>query len=177
MYFDGREPLESMRDIVAKVPSVPFFVPHYAHDFLSQTKVLPEERTYYVGLCGGLEDQWDDIPDFTRVTPGVQTVVQLAIMAGMFMGCSTIYLMGLDHDWLSHGGSGTNFYTKEDAKNQQQGTVEGWDYKSLMMAMTTIWRVYEMHRRIAEKHGIRIVNVTNGGFLDVFERARYEDIV
>ena len=103
------------------------------------------------------------------MTPGVQTVVQLGIMAGMFMGCSTIYLMGLDHDWLSQGGSG-NFY-------QPQGNAAGWDYKSLMAAMTTIWNVYEMHRRIAAKHGIRIVNVTNGGFLDVFERARYEEII
>ena len=90
-YFDGREPVELMRDIVDTVPSAPFFVPHYASDFLSQTKVLPEERTYYVGLCGGLEDEWDAVPDFTRVTPGVQTVVQHGIMAGMFMGCSTIY--------------------------------------------------------------------------------------
>jgi hypothetical protein len=168
-YFDGREPVELMRDIVTTVPSAPFFVPHYASDFLSQTRVLPEERTYYVGLCGGLEDEWDEIPDFTRVTPGVQTVVQLGIMAGMFMGCSTIYLMGLDHDWLSHGGSG-NFY-------QPQGNAEGWNYKSLMAAMTTIWNVYEMHQRIAAKHGIRIVNVTAGGFLDVFERARYEDVI
>jgi hypothetical protein len=95
----------------------------------------------------------------------------------MFMGCSTIYLMGLDHNWLSHGGVPMNFYSKEDAKNQPQGNVGNWDYKSLMVAMTTIWRVYEMHRRIAERYGIRIVNVTNGGFLDVFERARYEDIV
>ena len=98
-------------------------------------------------------------------------------MAAMFMGCSTIYLMGLDHNWLSHGGTAMNFYSKEDTKNQPQGNVEGWDYKSLMVAMTTIWRVYEMHQRIAAKHGIKIINVTNGGFLDVFERARYEDIV
>lgn len=170
VYFDGTEPLELMRDIVAKVPAAPFFVPHYASDFLSQSKALPEDRTYYVGLCGGLEDEWDELPDFTSVTPGVQTVVQLGIMAGMFMGCSTIYLMGLDHDWLAQGGA-ANFYS------QSQADMGGWNYKSLMVAITTIWRVYEMHQRIAERHGIKIVNVTNGGFLDVFPRARYEEIV
>ena len=176
-YFDGREPLELMHDIAAKVPAAPFFVPHYAHDFLLQTKALPEDRTYYVGLCGGLEDEWNELPDFTGITPGVQTVVQLGIMAGMFMGCTTIYLMGLDHNWLSHGGMPMNFYSKDDAKSQPQGNVGNWDYKSLMAAMTTIWRVYEMHQRIAAKHGIKIINVTAGGFLDVFERARYEDIL
>lgn len=176
-YFDGREPIESIREIVSTIPTAPFFVPHYAYDFLQQTNALPPERTYYVGLCSGLEDEWSALPDFTDVIPGAQTVVQLAIMAGMFMGCSTIYLMGLDHNWLSHGGVPVNFYSKEEVKDQPQGNVGNWDYKSLMLAMTTIWRVYDMHQRIAAKHGIRIVNVTHGGFLDVFERARYEDVI
>ena len=176
-YFDGREPIESIRDIVAKIPSAPFFVPHYAYDFLQATNALPQDRTYYVGMCGGLEDQWSDLPDFTKVTPGAQTVVQLAIMAAMFMGCSTIYLMGLDHNWLSHGGAPTNFYSKEEVKNQPQGNIGNWDYSSLMNAMTTIWRVYEMHQRIAARHGIKIINVTRGGFLDVFERANYEEVI
>jgi hypothetical protein len=176
-YFDGREPVESIRDIVSKVPAAPFFVPHYASDFIEKTSVLPQDRTYYVGLCSGKEDEWSGLPDFTRTTPGIQTVVQLAIMAAMFMGCSTIYLMGLDHDWLSQRGVPTNFYNTEEAKNQPQGNVGDWDYKSLMIAVTTIWRVYDMHQRIARAHGIRIINCTRGGFLDVFERARYEDVI
>lgn len=177
VFFDGTEPIESIRDIVAKIPEASFFVPHYARDFLTKTKALPEDRTYYVGLCGGREEEWEELFDFTSVTPGVQTVVQLAIMAAMFMGCSTIYLMGLDHNWLSHGGLPTSFYSEAEATNQPQGNLGHWDYKSLMEAVTTIWRVYEMHQRIARAHGIKIVNVTHGGFLDVFERARYEDII
>lgn len=176
-YFDGREPIESIRDIAAKVPAAPFFVPHFAREFIEQTKALPEDRTYYVGLSSGLEDEWTAVPDFTRVVPGVQTVVQLAIMAAMFMGCTPIYLLGLDHNWLSHGGVPINFYSKEEVKNQPQGNVGNWDYKSLMLAMTTIWRVYEMHQRIAERHGFKIVNATRGGFLDVFERASYEQLI
>jgi len=176
-YFDGREPLASIRDIVTKITAAPFFVPHYAKDFIAETKALPPDRTYYVGFCGGLEDEWNTPFDFTTVTPGVQTVVQLGIMAAMFMGCSKIYLLGLDHNWLSHGGVPTNFYSKEEVKNQPQGNVGNWDYKSLMLAMTTIWRVYEMHERVARSQGVKIINVTHGGFLDVFERARYEDII
>jgi len=176
-YFDGREPVESIRDIAAKVPAAPFFVPYYAYDFLQSTRALPADRTYYVGLAGGKEEEWTEKPDFTRIMPGFRTVVQLAIMAAMYMGCSPIYLMGLDHDWLSHGGTPINFYTKEEAKSQPQGNIGNWDYKSLMVAMTTIWNVYEMHKRIAANCGIEIINVTHGGFLDVFERARYEDVI
>lgn len=175
-YFDGREPIESIREIVTRVPAAPIFVPHYAHDFIQKSPVLPSDRTYYVGLCGGLEDEWTDIPDFTRLTPGAQTVVQLSIMAAMFMGCSPIYLMGLDHNWLAEGGLPTNFYSQQEVKNQPQNNASIWTYKSLMEAMITIWRVYEMHQRIAARHGIKIVNVTRGGFLDVFERANYEQV-
>ncbi len=177
MYFDGREPIEWIREIVSTIHAAPFFVPHHAREFIDTNHLLPDDRTYYVGMCTGKEDEWSALPDFTTPIPGVQTVVQLAIMAGMFMGCSTIYLMGLDHNWLSHGGVGINFYSKEEVKDQPQGNVAGWDYKSLMLAMTTMWHVYEMLQRIARTHGIKIINVTRGGFLDVFERADYEKVI
>jgi len=174
-YFDGREPIESIRDIVAKIRSASFFVPHHASNFLNTSKALPDDRTYYVGMCGGLENEFSEIPDLTTVIPGAQTVVQLAIMVAMFMGCTRIYLMGLDHDWLTQCGVTNNFYSKDSVRNQPAAT--DWNYKSLMEAVTTIWHVYEMHQKIATKHGIKIINVTHGGFLDVFERARYEDVI
>jgi hypothetical protein len=174
VYFDGTELVESIRDIGAQIPSAPFFVPHYAREFLETTKALPEDRTYYVGLCGGTELDFLELPDFTVVVPAVQTVVQLAIMAAMFMGCGRIYLLGMDHDWLTQCGVTTNFYSKDETDNQPQGN---WTYKSLMIAIMTMWDVYEMLRRIADKNGIEIINATHGGFLDVFARARYEDVI
>jgi hypothetical protein len=174
IYFDGTEPVESLRDIAIKIPSAPVFVPHYAREFLTTTRALPEDRTYYVGLCGGTEQDFRDLPDFTKVVPAVQTVVQLAVMAAMFMGCARIYLLGMDHDWLAQFGAPTNFYSNDESGNQPQGN---WTYKSLMIAVVTRWNVHEMLRRIAEKNGIEIVNATHGGLLDVFERARYEDVI
>lgn len=174
-YFDGGQPLESFREIVNKVPRASFFVPHYASEFLRSSAVLPADRTFYVGVCSGLEGETTELPDFTTVTPSVQTVVQLGIMAAMFMGCTRIYLLGLDHDWLTQCGVTNNFYPKEGDKNEANAGV--WNYKSLMEAVTRMWHIYEMHQRIAAKHDIRIINATAGGFLDVFERACYEDII
>jgi len=177
-YFDGAGDFTAeFAAITSKIKSAPLFVPSYAHEFLSQSNGLPAGRTYYVAVGAVRLEHTNELPDFTTVTPGVQTVVQLAIMAAMFMGCSPIYLMGLDHDWLSHGGEDLHFYSDAEADAQPDGHVGPWTYLSLMGAMTTMWQVYVMLKKVADAAGIEIFNCTQGGFLDVFKRAKYEDII
>jgi hypothetical protein len=176
-YFDGTLELSEMKAIASRITSAPFFVPFYARQALQDSQVLPSERTYYVAAGGERLDQFQDRPDFTTITPGMQTVVQLAMMAAMYMGCTTIYLMGLDHDWLSHFGEEVHFYNEHEADPQPDGQVGPWTYLSLMEAMTMMWQHYLMLKRIARNTGIKIINCTDGGFLDVFERASYEQIV
>ena len=177
-YFDGSVDLTAdYAAMTSQIKSAPFFVPSYAHKFLSQSKALPAERTYYVAAGAVRLEHTDELPDFTTVTPGMQSVVQLAIMAGMFMGCSQIYLMGLDHDWLSHGGEELHFYSEHEAAAQPDGHVGPWTYLSLMRALTTMWEVYVTLQKVGEAADIEIINCTHGGFLDVFRRARYEDVV
>ena len=176
MYFDGRVDTTEFAAISSKIKSAPFFVPSYAYKFLSESNALPAPRTYYVGVGGVRLERSTELPDFTSVTLGMQTVVQLAIMAGMFMGCSPIYLIGLDHNWLAQPAE-DHFYTKSDSETQTEIQVRPWTYLSLMGAITTMWDVYLALQKIADAAGIEIVNCTQGGFLDVFKRAKYEDIV
>src|SRR6185369_6375711 len=140
------------------------------------SKALPAERTFYVATGGGVGEELQRRPDLTKLTPGMQTVVQLAIMVAMYMGCSPIYLLGLDHDWLSHGGQHLNFYSEETPEQQPEGNLPGWTYRTMMEAMLTMWDIYEMLLRISNAEGIEIINATQGGFLDVFKRQRYESI-
>ncbi|HEY6805840.1 MAG TPA: 6-hydroxymethylpterin diphosphokinase MptE-like protein [Pyrinomonadaceae bacterium] len=176
-YFDGSLPLSSLKEIESLITKADFFVPHQAYEFLQRTKVLPADRTFYVATCEQSAAGYARRPDLTTATPGAQTVVQLAIMIAMFMGCSPIYLLGLDHDWLAHGGSHINFYSKEKVEEQPDGNLPGWTYRAMMDAVSTMWEIYELQKQAADRDGIKIVNATRGGFLDVFERANYEDVV
>lgn len=175
-YFDGSVPLEEYSQLKAAIGSTPVFLPHYAKDFITSTKALPAEQVYYGAACGGLETTSQTRPDLTGTIPGVQTVVQFAILAAMYMGCSPIYLLGLDHDWLAHGGQHLNFYSEETPEQQLNGNLPGWTYRTMMEAMLTMWDIYEMLLRISNAEGIEIINATHGGFLDVFKRQRYESI-
>jgi hypothetical protein len=177
-YFNDSPVFAGYETLTSRIRCAPFFVPHFARDFLVTTKALPPKRTYFVAAWSGLEkESWRAKPDLTNVTPGMQTVVQLAIMAAMYMGCSQVYLLGLDHDWLSHGGEHVNFYSEHDAENQPAGNINGWEYKPLMESVLVMWQIYEGLERSACAEGIKIINATRGGFLDVFERETYESVV
>ncbi len=177
VYFDGSVDRKEFSQMTAAIGSTPIFVPHYAKDFLATSDLLTSEQTYYLATCGGLEETWRARPDLTKTIPGAQTVVQLAVLAAMYMGCSPIYLLGLDHDWLAHGGEHLNFYSEQTVDEQPEGNLPGWTYRTMMEAMLTMWDIYEMLRRIGDAQGIEIINATHGGFLDVFKRQSYESII
>ena len=177
LYFDGREPISTLHKIAETISRAPLFVPHYARESLERTKALPAERTYYVALGEAISEDNVRKYDLTRPTTGVQTVVQLAILAAIYMGCSPIYLLGLDHDWLAHGGTSLHFYSKENPEDQPAGNLPGWRYHSMMDAVLMMWKVYELELLMAQEAGVKIINCTRGGFLDVFERGNYEQVL
>lgn len=168
-YFDeSARAREFFAELAARVPRSTYFVPHTAHGKIERDALLQSEQTYYIAMAGNLADQLAWTPDFTRAFPGVRTVAQLAIIGAMVMGCSPIYLLGLDHDWLAHANSHQTFYT---------GQAHEWKYKDLMQAVLIMWRGYESIRDIATTNNIQIINATRGGFLDVFDRADYESVI
>jgi len=176
-YFQGPESVPELKEIADRVTTSLFFVPHHARRFLEETRALPEDRTYYVAFNEELSSENVGKFDLTTTTPGVQTVVQLAILIAMFMQCSPIYLLGMDHDWLAHGGKHLNFYSNENPEDQPAGNLPGWGYHAMMDAVTIMWRVYELQSLMAREAGVEIINVTRGGFLDVFPRADYEKVI
>ena len=96
----------------------------------------------------------------------------------MFMGCSPIYLVGLDHDWLSHRSMQKHFYTENTIENslKTDGDSGRPYYKSTIQSSLALWCGYETILKIASNKNINIINATEGGFLDVFERVKYESI-
>lgn len=176
IYFDGSEASRAcLIELNARVSSTTYFIPDSASEVINQYALLPADRAYYVGLAGNLAHNLAWSPDLTDVLPGVRTVVQLAIIAALYMGCNPIYLLGMDHDWLSHTSEHKTFYGGRSMANE--GARTDWKYKDLMEAVLIMWRGYESIQAVAKSRSAQIVNATRGGFLDVFERQDYEAVV
>ena len=179
LYFDGSEPMRVFfADIRSRVHATTFMVPAFGRDRVASMGLLPLAQTHFVAFKGILPDGLGNGPDFTRAVPAVQSVSQLAIMAAMYMGCSPIYLMGMDHDWLAQRGMDRHFYAGHPIPGHAKahGDLDQCSYAADLEAALKLWRGYEQIQATAAARGVEILNATGGGFLDVFPRVSYESL-
>jgi hypothetical protein len=119
--------------------------------------------------------------DFTRpINVGNTTGTQLAIPLAVCLGATEIVLLGFDANWLESFTGSYHFYATHDQFPEFDSlkSDDRWDrYEDhLVFAL----RDFEAHRLLATRAaqlGIRIVNATRGGLLDMYPRVRFEDCI
>ena len=179
LLFNGSEEVNKFFcDLRSRIHSSKFLVPVYAQKIIAEQNLLPLEQTYYAAFRGDLGNNLKQNIDLVKPILGVINVVQLGIMWAIYMGCSPIYLLGLDHDWLAKRGMDNHFYTGKTIENslEAHGDLSKIPYHKILKAVLSLWSGYNKLSIYTSKRGIKIINLTNGGFLDVFERMSYESI-
>jgi len=88
----------------------------------------------------------------------------------------------MDHDWLSRPIIRCNHFYREVSvaghPTFQAIEREGSEtYLDNLEGMSTLYRMYYKVADLAAALGVRILNASRGGYLDVFARADYEDVV
>lgn len=152
-----------------------FFFRPLASAHLAQDKgFLPFDRTYFLALDGDIALPRMSGVDLTRLLPPVLNVVQACILCALYMGCSEIVLLGVDHDWLARPSENSHFYDK--ATTLENAITSNWTpppspYKYQIEVQIQVWRAYEQMADLAARRGVRVVNGTPDSYLDVFENA------
>jgi hypothetical protein len=109
-----------------------------------------------------------------------QSVSVGAICMAILMGAKEICLLGLDHDWiLTYQDKIQNhFYTYD--KSVIYSNVKKVNISSLTDQFKSYVQLYEEYKAInsfSKNNKINIVNLTEGGLLDIFERQNLEEIL
>jgi hypothetical protein len=178
--WDGTDAVkEFFKSVRQRAPRAEHLFPVEGKPVVERDALLPLAATHFFAFqTHALGFSVADTFDLTRPVPFPFSTAQLAIMAAIFMGCSPIYLMGLDHDWLAHRGQDTHFFSGRSLENHPTATGElSYSYDVEMEALLKLWRGYRKLASLAEAHGQQILNATEGGFLDVFERVNYASII
>ncbi len=98
-------------------------------------------------------------------------------MLAFYMGCSSVYLIGCDHDFLNTTESeymnGATVHHIDDKQPQVPfSELISWvDFCSAIKKMDT---QYTHIREYADRQGITVLNATRGGYLENFPRVDYE---
>jgi len=146
---------------------------------LALTKILPFEL--YRTLRSGGDETFVDChldgasgfcPDpITGDLYGGHTVIFTQLQVAFCMGCSPVYLIGLDHTWQLPGyAADGDLLTAGDEQNHfhDDYRVPGEAWTRPRTAEQE--RAFASARRYFESHGREIYNATRGGKLEVFER-------
>ncbi len=159
-----------------RIHSSTFFVPLYrGFDFVRKHGFLPVDRTYYTASFGTNRSS----NDLTGVVQGFGSVSALALSQAIYMGCSPIYLLGFDHDYLANRGVDRHFYKGGTIPGHKLTNVPFVDrnpYDDEMRSNLGLWANYRSLKAIAHSKGLQIFNCTRGGYLDVFPRLEYESL-
>lgn len=119
--------------------------------------------------------------DITKSIMYVPTVITECITIAIYMGFSEIYLTGFDLDQVIRLGDRdkVRFYgnspitANQSEKNYEKETgASGLDWYNMWI----IWNQLNLLKKEAELRNIKIINATNGGLLNMFDRVDYDSL-
>lgn len=153
------------------------FIPAY----LPETPGLPVKVRTFRSLPNPSDlEEWSALPfsaDAGRGLHGGYTVTYVNIQLAVHVGITEIYLIGCDHFY--DGALGVEGKGPVDPGMVQNHFVPGYSKPgepmnpALISRMTVSYRCAQQH---AEQHGIKIINATRGGHLEVFPRVDLDSL-
>ena len=103
------------------------------------------------------------------------TVTYNAMQIAYYMGFSTVYLLGVDFNYSNvtkvdgtitkNSTNATYFDSRYDSNNKNAGFMDG------------MLSAYQTAAEFCKTHNFKIINLTRGGNLDVFERDDFDSII
>ena len=148
-------------------------------------KLLGKKALFFNMNIGFYEEQSSNfkIPRFsTDVAKEVfcgQSVTMINLQLAYYMGFTEIYLIGMDFDYKIPDSAeldGNNILSTEDDENhfhpEYFGAGKSWHDPHLDRVLNS----YKMMKLVFESSGRSIKNASDGGKLEVFERADFDDL-
>jgi hypothetical protein len=119
-------------------------------------------------------------PGFYRdVRKGVwegATVTYVALQLAYHMGFAEVVLIGVDHSFATVGAPNQLVVSTGDDPNHFDPSYFGKGFRWQLPDLPTSEMAYELARRAFEADGRRVVDATVGGRLEIFPKARFDEL-
>lgn len=181
-----RETLEYLKKLKNASSDIRFFSKLNSKQYIEKSKYFSDLNVNY--YLDGLTfyNNYNFDYDITKQIPWFPTCVDYCIFIAMYMGFEEIYLLGcectgflkvitLNDSKEKNFSYGYKITDNEAARIKKQLITYG--IADELEVWAKIFRYYEFMNNYTIKKGIKIVNCTDGGILNVFERKNLNDVV
>ncbi len=174
--------IDWLKDMEAKLPENTTFFWGSNTKNMIETHTQLANRSYYIDSGFHAIALRHAKVDITKRIMSVPTVITQCLTIALYMGFKKIYLTGFDLDQICRMSDRDNirFYghsqiTRNEAekKIEDDSGASGFDFFNYWM----IWRQLNLLKNYADANGQEIVNVANGGILNVFRRDNYDKVL
>ncbi len=126
----------------------------------------------------------DSMPDFSDdivkgLYLGYSSVYDIGLQVAAYMGASEIVLLGTDHNYpnkYDHKGNHFEGYLTDQMSQKNEMIFYPKEKLNKAYEYEKVNRAFERARLYAENKGIKVLNATRGGKLDVFQRVDFDSL-
>ncbi len=164
-------------DVCARAPEAEFLLPLEAKRVTETNGWFANRQKWYVArrqpavVLGYAES------DLTRpIARGSGTLPALAVPAAIYMGFSTIYLLGCDANWWVANLAREDFdaelqhFYDHNPFVRREATIRDFGLEVELRNVSDHFKSFRLLREHARKQDVEIINASGGGILDVFPR-------
>lgn len=163
--FSGNDHLKEI--LSGTIPDF-YFLRAEVEPLVARIEGLDISKVRYV-LNDGLFSEGSAI-ELSDVVPWTPDTSVLAVMVAIHLGADPIYLLGVDYDRCSHRGEVAHSYPSSGDLTGRDERLSDRSYSSVVYWMWRSLIAHDCLNKIARRQGQAIINLTDGSFLDVYER-------
>ena len=168
-----------LREIESKLPKTDLCFLPQAKGLFEEHGLFRHHNVYYMDTSHAATSADHLQIDLTRrLRVGKSTGTAFAIPLAIYLGCPEIYLIGFDANWLADlDNCNLHFYeTNEYFPQFDKTQTPGQTVEHELACCHLDFKSHRLLRDSAKRVGIKIINATNGGWLDMYPRVHYESL-
>ncbi len=180
------ENLNYIKKLNESSSDIQFFLVYSSKKFIEKSECFKNAKVNYFSNVIDFYDGFNEGFDLTKSIPWFPTCIDYCIAIAMFMGFNEIYLLGcectgflkvtsIDSKNATDYSYGYSVSSNESDRIKQQVKVYG--VADELEMWVKILRYYDYFEKYSKLKHIKIVNCTDGGILESFERKSLDDVL
>lgn len=157
----------------ANLTSTSFFFPLSTRPYINKHNLFPDNPLYF--LIGKYSDYSSPSNfDLSHFSQFIDSSPIFVLLLAVYMGFRLIYLLGNDLTFLD---GETHFYPNFRKNESDPYLLNKRSNADRALILHQLLAAYQSLLPYLKKHHVKVYNATPGGYLDVFPRVKYSQII